>query len=171
MKKLMILVFFTSLFMIPIQSSALSCPEPSPVDVAYDEYDAVLIGTIEDIESNNTNKELTIEVDQSFKGVDKKTVSVFEDITWGESRENGTYLFFLKKDGEKWYHPLCSPTTHNTELAAEYLADKQEVTLQDVPAVDGASTNTTIIVLTGILLIAVLGVLFIRMVKKRNELQ
>lgn len=94
MKKLMILVFFTSLFMIPIQSSALSCPEPSPVDVAYDEYDAVLIGTIEDIESNNTNKELTIEVDQSFKGVDKKTVSVFEDITWGESRENGTYLFF-----------------------------------------------------------------------------
>lgn len=171
MKRLMILAFFTSLFMIPDQSLALSCLEPIPPDVAYDEYDAVLIGTIGNIESNNTNKKLTIEVDQSFKGVDTNTVTVFEDITWGESRENGTYLFFLNKEREKWYHPLCSPTTHNTDLAAEHFADKEEIILKDVPAVAGASTNTIIIVLTGILLIAVIAFISIKSSKERNEIQ
>lgn len=171
MKRLMILVFFTSLFMVPNQSSALSCSEPSSMDVEYDEYDAVLIGTVVGIESNNTNKKLAIEVSKSFKGVNKKTVTVFEDITWGEIQENGTYLFFLKKDGEKWYHPLCSPTTHNTDLAAEYFAGEEEITLQDVPAVGSATTNTSIIVLTGILLITVLAIVLIKLIKGRNEIQ
>ena len=171
MKKLIILVFFTSLFMVPIQSIALSCPEPSSVDFAYDEYDAVLVGTVAGIESNNTNKKLTIEVSKSFKGVNKKTITVFEDITWGESQENGTYLFFLKKDGEKWYHPLCSPTTYNTDLAAEHFADSEEIILKEVPAVAGASTNTVIIVLTGILLIAVIAVISIKSIKGRNKIQ
>ena len=94
MKKLMILVFFTSLFMILIQSSALSCPEPSPVDVAYDEYDAVLIGTIEDIESNNTNKELTIEVDQSFKGVDKRPSQCSKILHGGKAGRMARICFF-----------------------------------------------------------------------------
>ncbi|MCM3611817.1 hypothetical protein M4S82_11180 [Planococcus sp. MERTA32b] len=171
MKRLMILVFFTSLFMVPIQSSALSCPEPSSVAVEYDEYDAVLIGTVVEIESNNTNKRLTIEVAKSFKGADKKTVTVSEDVTWGESQENGTYLFFLKKEGEKWYHPLCSPTTHNTNLAAEHFTDEEEITLHEVPGVSGVSTNTPLILLTGILLTVVIAGISIRMVNRRNKIQ
>lgn len=141
MKKIMILLILSSLFLIPGRSFALSCAEPPPLDIAYDEYDAVLIGSVARIENTDASKTLTIEVQKSYKGVTEKTVTVFEDLTWGESRENATYLFFLNKEGEKWIHPLCSPTTHKTELADELFADKEEITLQDVASSDSASDD------------------------------
>ncbi|WP_422122507.1 hypothetical protein DHX103_11945 [Planococcus sp. X10-3] len=170
MKKVLILVFLTSLFLIPGKSFALSCVEPPPPDVAYDEYDAVLIGKVGNIDSNSTRKKLTIEVEKSFKGVNETTITVTEDVTWGESQENATYLFFLDKEGEKWIHPLCSPTTHNTDLADEYFADKEELTLQDVEAVDGASDNTVIMVLVAIPVVAIIAGVLITLIKRKSRI-
>lgn len=171
MKKIMILVFLTSLFLMPVQSFALSCAEPSPVNIAYDEYDAVLIGKVKDINLNKNTKMLTVEVGKSYKGADKKTITVYEDITWGESQKNAEYLFFLNQEGGKWIHPLCSPTTHRTELADEAYADKEEVTLQEVESSGFNSTNTILIVLTSLLAagIVIAGV-WISLSKRRNKI-
>ena len=132
MKKIMITMFLIYVFLIPKQSYALSCAEPSPPDVAYNEYDAVIIGTVQKIKENNGIKMLTIKVDKSFKGVDKKIITVEEDFTWGESEFNSDYLYFLNKDGDNWVHPLCSPTTSNFNASDKYLSDKEEIPLQPV---------------------------------------
>ena len=167
MKKIMLLVFLTSLFLLPKQSFALSCAEPSPPEVAYDEYDAVIIGSVEKIKENNDGKTLTIEIDKSFKGVDKKTITVKEDITWGESQDNASYLFFLNKEGDNWVHPLCSPTTHNTDQADEVFADKEKITLQDVEASESEPLNTGLIILIAVILVIVVAVIFISLRKKK----
>lgn len=171
MKKIVITMFLISVFFIPKQTYALSCVEPSPPDVAYNEYDAVIIGTVQKIKENNGVKMLTINVDKSFKGVDKKIITVEEDFTWGESELNSDYLYFLKKDGVNWVHPLCSPTTSNVDAADKYLSDKEEIPLQPVvhnekePKDDinkEESNSLTIIVLLAIVLILSLLTIFIR---------
>lgn len=87
MKKLMILLFFSSLFIVPSQSLALSCAEPTPADIAIGEYDAVVIGAVKGIESSDGAKKMTVEVEKSFKGVDVNKITVYEDITWGKARK------------------------------------------------------------------------------------
>ncbi|QHJ72144.1 hypothetical protein [Planococcus halotolerans] len=171
MKKIMILVFLTSFVLMPAQSFALSCAEPSPVKIAYDEYDAVLVGEVKDINRNNNMKMLIIEVGKSYKGVETKTITVYEDITWGESQKNAEYLFFLNQDAGKWIHPLCSPTTHKTELADEAYAEKEEVVLQEVESSGFDSNNTTVIVLMSLLVagIVIAGV-WISLSNRRNKI-
>lgn len=170
-KKILILVFLLSLFLMPNQSLALSCAEPSSVEIAYDEYDAVLVGKVKDINHNNNTKTLIIEVGKSYKGVETKAITVYEDSTWGESQKNAEYLFFLNQEGGEWIHPLCSPTTHNTELADEVYADKEEVTLQEVESSGFASNNTAVIVLMSLLVagIVIAGV-WISLSNRRNKI-
>ncbi|WP_078556250.1 hypothetical protein [Bacillus alkalicellulosilyticus] len=134
MKKIMITIFIICVFLIPKQSYALSCVEPSPPDVAYNEYDAVIIGTVQKIKENNGIKMLTIKVDKSFKGVDKKIIEVEEDFTWGESELNSSYLYFLNENGDNWVLSLCSPTTSNIDAADKYLSDKEAIPLSNVIA-------------------------------------
>lgn len=75
----------------------------------------------------------------------------------GESQEGATYLFFLKKENEKWYDPLCSPSTHNTDLADEYFAGQEEITLQEVESFNSESNNTFTIVIVAALLLGILA--------------
>lgn len=155
----------------PNQSFALSCAEPQPLNIAYDEYDAVLVGQVADINKKSDKKILTVEVEKSYKGVGNKTITVYEDITWGESQKNATYLFFFNQEGGKWIHPLCSPTTHNTELADEFYADKKELVLQEVESSVFDSTNTILIVLVSLLLaVIVLAAVWISLSKRRNKI-
>lgn len=171
MKKIIIPVFLLALFLMPNQSLALSCAEPSPVEIAYDEYDAVLVGQVKDINHYNNTKTLIIEVEKSYKGADRKTITVYEDVTWGESRKNATYLFFLNQDGGKWINPLCSPTTHRTELADEAYADKQEVALQEV---ESSEFGTTGIISIGLMALLTVGVViagvWIAIANRRNKI-
>lgn len=170
MKKIIFLVFIASIFLNPAQSLALSCAEPSPVKIAYEEYDAVLIGEVTDIDYTDNKKMLTVEVGKSFKGVETEAITVYEDVTWGESRKNAEYLFFLNLEGGKWIHPLCSPTTHNTELADREYADKEEIVLQEVESSEAASNNTIVIVVMLLLLTAaVIAGVWISSVKRRNR--
>lgn len=166
----MILVFLLSLFLMPNQSLALSCAEPSSVEIAYDEYDAVLVGEVKDINHNNNTKMLIIEVGKSYKGVETKTITVYEDITWGESQKNAEYLFFLNLDAGKWIHPLCSPTTHKTELADVAYVDKEEVVLQEVESSGFDSNDTTLIVLMALLVAGlVIAGVWIAIANRRNK--
>ncbi len=163
-------MFLTFLFLMPNQSFALSCAEPRPLDIAYEEYDAVLIGQVADINEKNDKKTLTVEVEKSYKGVGDKTITVYEDITWGESQKNATYLFFLNQEGEKWIHPLCSPTTHKTELADEFYADKEELVLQEVESSAFESNNTIPVVLVALLLaVIVIAAVWISLSKRRRK--
>lgn len=166
MKKIMVLLILSSFLLVPDRGLALSCAEPSPPDVAFDEYDAVLIGSVAGIENTSENKKLTIDVQKSFKGVDEKTITVSEDITWGESQENATYLFFLDKDGDKWIHPLCSPTTHNTAVADEEFSDKEEITLQEVAASRSDSYNFAPMALIAVLTAITIAGVWIKLTKQ-----
>lgn len=131
MEKALMTITLFLFFLMPTQSLALSCAEPSSPDRAYREYDAVIIGTVEKIKDRNSVKILTIRVNKSFKGVDEKMITVKEDIMWGESQLDANYLYYLNAEGGKWIHPLCSPTTGNTDLADEVFADKKEIALRD----------------------------------------
>lgn len=148
MKKIILTALFMSFFIVPNQSLALSCVEPSPPDVAYDEYDAVIIGEVKKIKETLTKKMVTVEVAKSFKGVEVATIKVEEDITWGTSQLGTDYLYFLNRDGDDWVHPLCSPTTDNTALAEAFLADKEEIDLQDLDR--NGSMNRMIMALTAL---------------------
>lgn len=157
MKSSMFLLFVISFLLIPGQSFALSCVEPPPVDVAADEYDGVIIGSVNGVKSNGGSKELLVSVEKSFKGVNVDKITIYEDPTWGESQEGATYLFFLSKEKEKWLHPLCSPTTHNTDLADEHFADQKEIPLQAVESLNSDSDNTLASVMISALLLGILG--------------
>lgn len=154
MKKV-IALFLLFLFLFPNQGFVLSCVEPSPPDVAYGEYDGVIIGTVQKINENHRGKVLTIKVHKSFKGVNEKIILAKEDVTWGESRLNMDSLFFLNKEGESWVHPVCSPTTQNTNIANEFFADKEEIVLQDVDIKDNESKAPILLsILTAIVVLA-----------------
>lgn len=130
MKRLLIAVLFLSMFSLPVHSRALSCEEPPPPEIAYDEYDAVIVGTVEEINESTSVKIMTVRVEKSFKGVGRKIITVKEDLTWGQSQLHSSLLFFLNKEGENWVHPLCSPTTADIDLADAVFADKEELALQ-----------------------------------------
>lgn len=170
MKKIILLVFIASIFLNPAQSFALSCAEPSPVKIAYEEYDAVLIGEVKDIDYTDNKKMLTVEVGKSFKGVETEAITVYEDVTWGESRKNAEYLFFLNLEAGKWIHPLCSPTTHNSELADREYADKEEIVLQEVESSEFDSTGIIPIGLVALLVAGiVIAGLWISSAIRRNR--
>lgn len=130
MKRLLIAVLFLSMFLLPAHSQALSCEEPPPPEIAYGEYDAVIIGTVEKISESMSAKTMTVRVEKSFKGVGREIITVKEDLTWGQSQLDSSLLFFLNKEGENWVHPLCSPTTADTDLADAVFVDKEELVLK-----------------------------------------
>ncbi|MBZ5199819.1 hypothetical protein HU147_01205 [Planomicrobium chinense] len=149
MKKLIIVLLFLSIVLWPEYSRALSCEEPAPPEIAYEEYDAVIIGTIEEISESTSVKTMTVRVEKSFKGVDREIITVKEDLMWGQSQLHSSLLFFLNKEGENWVHPLCSPTTANTDLADAVFADKEELVLEDA---ENNSINWRLFILLGAIL-------------------
>lgn len=110
---------------------ALSCVEPDLPHIAFNNYDAVIIGQVISVKERMNDKLIKVEVKKSFKGVTAKNIKIFEDFTWGESSEGNTYLYFLKQEKQGWINPLCSPSTSDISLADQYLADKAELPLDD----------------------------------------
>ncbi|MEG0471868.1 MAG: hypothetical protein RR588_06000 [Solibacillus sp.] len=167
MKKIIMTIFLISLFILPKQSFALKCAEPSPPNIAYEQYDAVIVGTVEKIKEKSGEKILTIKVQKSYKGVDKTNITVIEDITWGESQLNSDYLYYLNKEGGEWVHPLCSPTTNNTAIIDEFFGNKEEITLQHVDGKVFDVKKWGLIAISTALFITVLAVFIIR--KRRKQ--
>ncbi|MCL6460209.1 MAG: hypothetical protein K6T85_19640 [Gorillibacterium sp.] len=121
----LILVFSCSFFY-PKGALALSCAELPTVELAYDKYDAVIIGQVEDVVRNKISNEIKINVLNSFKGIEERKIALAEDITWGAldgpSIKGRTYLFFLRKQNNEWENPLCSPTKLSFDATDEELS-------------------------------------------------
>ncbi|WP_088006023.1 hypothetical protein [Indiicoccus explosivorum] len=157
MKRMMAVLVLLSLVLLPTRGLALSCVEPPPPDLAFEEYDGVVIGTVTGIREGNRERMLMVDVETSFKGVDKEIIVVEEDAEWGRSRLNAEYLYYLREEGGDWVHPLCSPTTQDTAIAEEYYGDKEEIPLEDV---DPADLHTAGIQSEGMLFFGSVAVFF-----------
>lgn len=98
----------------PTQAQALSCASlPSPKE-AYQQYDAVLVGSVRQVESDGNVNRVQVTVASSYKGVKQKELTVLENATWGAawgpSVVGETYLFYLKHTADGWENPLCAPS-------------------------------------------------------------
>lgn len=167
MKRLIFAVLFISIFSLPEHSHALSCEEPSPPEIAYDEYDAVIIGTVEEISESMSAKTMTVNVEKSFKGVNQKIITVKEDLTWGQSQLHSSLLFFLNKEGKDWAHPLCSPTTADMDLAEAVFVDKEELALEEVKIAEYNLIDWRLVFLLGVILVVAAGAF--RKIRRKNS--
>ncbi|MFX3633408.1 MAG: hypothetical protein ACE3L7_31115 [Candidatus Pristimantibacillus sp.] len=132
-------LLFLFSFLYPKASFALSCAELPAVEDAYERYDGVIIGQVEEVKRNDNSNVVKLNVLQSFKGIEDDHLSVEENITWGSlwgpSIKEEKYLFFLKKNDTEWENPLCSPTKLLSDASEEldFLQDK-EIQLKSEPA-------------------------------------
>lgn len=163
MNKLMIITLLLALFAFPTQSFALSCAEPPSLKEAFDQYDGVILGKVLSVKEGNKTKELVVEVDKSFKGVQQKYISVKEDADWGTSQVNFSYLFFLSDEAGQWKHPLCSPTTNNIVIASQELGDIEAVqlTINENPISSGEEKRNVYLTIVSIAAFPSLIALFI----------
>ncbi len=98
----------------PAQAQALSCASlPSPKE-AYQQYDAVVVGSVTQVESDGRMNRVQVTVTSSYKGVKQKELTVLENATWGAawgpSVVGETYLFYLMNTADGWESPLCGPS-------------------------------------------------------------
>lgn len=133
MKRLFLLMLMSVLFVVvqPTNTFALSCATLLGVEEAYEKYDGVVVGQVDDVVQKTNNNEVELTVMQSFKGVEDATLTVKENITWGalmgSSEVGEKYLFFLSQTDGEWENPLCAPTVKVAGAAAEleYLKEKE----------------------------------------------
>ena len=174
MKKLLsvvLMLFFVIVVYITPSSYALDCPAPDFPHIEYENYDAVIVGTVEHIKKSNTNKTVTVNVEKSFKGVVHTSIIVTEDTNWGISEVDGTYLYFLMKEENSWLNRLCAPTTSDLSLVNHYLADKVELSLiehKDYEALKQSSTLFLIMLAVILLVVTYIAIRIILLLKKRR---
>lgn len=151
------------LFLLPTQVMALSCVERPSIEQAYEQYDAVIVGQVEQVtEGVGENNQLKLKVLQSFKGVETSSLKVEENATWGAiggpSETKEQYLFFLKRTEEGWENPLCSPTMKLSEAADEivFLKDKEISLQQDSQGANGVWVSVVFLMIIACIL-AILG--------------
>ena len=167
---------FFALFVNPIQSSALSCAESPPFEQSFNDFDAVISGKVLKVITQKEKKYLSVEVERSFKGINSKNIVVKEDITWGTSVVDETYLFFLNKNDKEWENQLCSPTVlYNDKLIAKsplmneniQLTNEQvEVKLINAIENDKDESGTNYYLVTIGILMMLIGVIFIKKKKR-----
>ncbi|GEM_PF-3249928 len=122
---------------------ALSCAEFPPIEEAYEQYDGLIVGLVDEVSGKNDEyNEVKVTVQRSFKGVEADQVTMLENPTWGNlngpSEVGEEYLFFLRlTDSDQWENPLCSPSM-KVDAAGEELAYVQDkelpITTEPVPA-------------------------------------
>ncbi len=131
-------IYFVALFvlmmtLLPFQKAfALSCVQPPPPEIAFHEYDVVVIGTVTKIKDTiflgygyDLGKGAVVEADVSLslKGYNSNKITFSEDLHWGESQVGTEYLLFLNKKGDGFESPLCSPTTETAGLDMDTLVE------------------------------------------------
>lgn len=139
MKKLLLIAFVIisiSQFH-PKEVYALSCVQPPAIEGAYEEYDAVVVGHVDEIIQHEDRNEVRLTLSKSFKGIEMNKIAVNESITWGSlwgpSKVGEEYLFFLRMVDGSWENPLCSPTKRIVGDSAELDSLRgKEIPLRDV---------------------------------------
>ena len=100
----------------PAPAQALSCASlPSPKE-AYRHSDAVVVGSVKQVEPDGDMNRVQLTVTSSYKGIGQKEkeLTVMENATWGAawgpSAVGETYLYYLKHTADGWENPLCAPS-------------------------------------------------------------
>ncbi|WP_438491518.1 hypothetical protein [Paenibacillus sp. IHBB 3054] len=131
MRKAALLVLLFTLFLPAPSTSALSCVQLLSMEAAYDTYDGVVIGHVEDVVQTSHNNQIHMTIVRSFKAITEPSLLVDENMAWGAmngpSEEGRDYLFFLKQKDGKWENPLCSPSVKISDayVDLEFLKDKE----------------------------------------------
>ncbi|AIQ19753.1 MULTISPECIES: hypothetical protein [Paenibacillus] len=139
MRKAALLVLLFTLFLPAPSTSALSCVQLLSMEAAYDTYDGVVIGHVEDVVQISSNNQIHMTVVRSFKTITEPSLVVDENMTWGAmngpSEEGSDYLFFLRQKDGKWENPLCSPSVKISDayVDLEFLKDK-EISISPSPS-------------------------------------
>lgn len=179
MKKLIMLIALL-VFLFPANTYALSCAQMPSVEQAYEQYDGVIIGLVEGVVRKKESNQIQLTVVKSFKGIEEHTIKVDEDITWGSlngpSEKGVHYLLFLKKKGNEWENPLCSPSKKLADASKEldYLKDKEvplkeaKATTESFTSITDNSSNLWIIIA---ILVGLIGAILFRILryKKRSN--
>lgn len=148
MKKI-ILLAFALLLLSPMNAAttyALSCVELPSIDKAYERYDGIIVGKVDEVIRHDDRHEAKLTVNKSYKGVDTQNISIDEDMTWGAlngpSEVGQQYLFFLNKKDGGWENPLCAPTVNVADASEQlaFLKDK-EIPLNDEKAPSDTPAN------------------------------
>lgn len=97
----------------PSKTQALSCAYSSPEE-AYQNYDAIIVGSVKQVDSEENVNHVQITVTNSYKGMTPKELTILENATWGSawgpSVAGETYLFYLIHTENGWENSLCSPS-------------------------------------------------------------
>lgn len=120
MKKILTILSLLLVLSMPTNTFALSCATPPPALEAFEKADAVAVAKVIEVKEKNSEKQLKLEVLANHKGISQGEIMVSEDLTWGTSQLNETYLFYLNEKGNSYENPLCGSTTSNLEQAKEF---------------------------------------------------
>ncbi|MEW9110602.1 MAG: hypothetical protein AB2374_14735 [Cytobacillus gottheilii] len=112
-KNIILIILVLAFLVFPTKIYALDCAIPDPSQAIHD-YEAVFIGKV--ISSSDLTKNTKLEVVQSWKGVDKTKVKIYEDNDWGNTYKAGDkILVFANKEFGFWKVPLCAPLQQNVD--------------------------------------------------------
>jgi len=119
----------------PADGHALKCKALPSSEVKYEKYDGIILAQVEDIVQTAEYRQVGLKVLKSYKGIDDRTVTIYEDVDWGPSNVGEENLYFLLQTDRGWENPRCSPTDRADYAGEEleFLSDK-ELPLQPVPA-------------------------------------
>lgn len=120
MKKLLTILSLFFILSVPTNTFALSCMELPPASEAFEKADAVAVAKVIEVKEKNSKKQLKLEVLANHKGISQGEIMVSEDLTWGTSQLNETYLFYLNKEGNSYENPLCGSTTSDVDQVKEF---------------------------------------------------
>lgn len=120
MKKILTILSLLIVLSMPTNTFALSCASPPPASEAFKKADAVAVAKVIEVKEKNSEKQLKLEVLANHKGISQGEIMVSEDLTWGTSQLNETYLFYLNEKGDSYENPLCGSTTSNLDQVKEF---------------------------------------------------
>ncbi|MFD0589119.1 hypothetical protein ACFQZE_14045 [Paenibacillus sp. GCM10027627] len=106
---LLMMALFVLGLLLSTEADALKCMEPPPIQKAYDDYDGVALASVDKIKTRRDHRIVQLTILENFKGLEKKTIKVKENVSWGLSVEGKRYVYFLEKNEDgSWENPLCS---------------------------------------------------------------
>lgn len=122
------------LMMQPMQVQALSCAFSSPEE-AYQNYDAIIVGSVKQVDSEENVNRVQITITDSYKGIKQKELTMLENATWGSawgpSIVGETYLFYLMNTENGWENSLCSPSRRIMDAQDDLAFLNKKLSLND----------------------------------------
>lgn len=183
------ITMFLLIWMLPEEKQvhACSCMRPPPVSESVEQSDGVFIGKVTAIVDEQSNRRVTIDVSEAWKGVDTQVVEIltgFNSADCGLPVEVGeSYLFYANyfgqaedenSDEKKWLtSTICSRTATETNAASdlkELGEGNKNLLKSEIKSSEDKSTNNWIwgSISLGVLVLVVFVIMFNKYRKRRK---